>query len=686
MSAIEKQSAAARMAELVAQIRVHDAAYYQQDAPVITDAEYDALRRELEALEAANPDLIAPDSPTQRVGAAPVEAFGKVKHAVPMLSLANAFTREDVEEFLARIRRFLELPEEAVIELVCEPKIDGLSFSARYENGVLVQAATRGDGEIGEDITANIKTIQGFPKQLEGAPSVLEVRGEVYMDKRDFAALNAARMASGEAPFANPRNAAAGSLRQLDPAITASRKLSYFVYGWGECTLGYKFGDTQLDRIVRLNELGFRTFPRTGANSALVATDSLTAVLSYYQAMLETRESLDFDIDGLVYKINRLDWQQRLGQVARAPRWAIAHKFPAEQATTILEAIEIQVGRTGALTPVARLKPVTVGGVVVSNATLHNEDEIARKDIRIGDTVVVQRAGDVIPQVVGVRGQGSGVRSEPYQFPTTCPACGSHAVREEGEVARRCTGGLICPAQIVERLRHFVSRNAMDIEGLGEKHIAALYADSLIQTPADIFTLAQHEGTLKAREGMGEKSVTNLFAAIDRARVVPLNRFIFALGIRHIGEETAKLIARHYGTYDAWRSAMAQEEVLEELDAIDGIGSAVIGALSEFFSEPHNIVMLDALSSQLTITPMEQVADSPVAGKTVVFTGSLPTLSRAEAKAQAESLGAKVASSVSKKTDYVVAGEDAGSKLKDAQTHGITILDEAAWLQLIGRA
>ena len=692
MNTAKKMDAALEIAELTAQIREHDAHYYQKDAPIISDAEYDALRRRLEALENEFPELVHSDSPTQKVGAAPTEAFSKVQHSMPMLSLANAFTEEDVSEFIARIRRFLELPENEPIALVCEPKIDGLSFSARYEDGVLTQAATRGDGEVGEDITRNIKTITGFPSKLENAPHVLEVRGEVYMSKADFAALNAARAKASEPLFANPRNAAAGSLRQLDPTVTAERRLSYFVYGWGDCSAEFQFGKTQLERILKLNILGFRTFPRTGDIATLVSADSMPAVIGYYNDMLKNRGSLAYDIDGLVYKVNRLDWQARLGTVARAPRWAIAHKFPAEQAITTIESIDIQVGRTGALTPVARLKPITVGGVVVSNATLHNEDEIARKDIRIGDQVVIQRAGDVIPQVVKVADsrQPTADRSAPYEFPTVCPVCGSHAEREEGEAVRRCTGGLVCPAQIVERLRHFVSRNAMDIEGLGEKQIEAFYRDQLIQTPADIFQLKQHAEALKQRDGMGKKSVDNLMRSIEKARAVPLQRLIYALGIRHVGEETAKLLARHYGTLGDWLQAMreagdTQSKAAKDLEAIDGIGSTVINALAQFFDEPHNSELLDKLALQITVTPYVPpvTQDSTVAGKTVVFTGTLPTLGRKEAKTQAEALGAKVASSVSSKTDYVIAGAEAGSKLKDAQALGVTILDEAAWLKLI---
>ena len=675
-----------QIAALSAEIRAHDARYYQQDAPSISDAAYDALRQQLEALERAHPELVQPDSPTQTVGAAVAEGFGKVEHRVPMLSLANAFTREDVAEFLARVRRFLELPEDAEIALVCEPKIDGLSFSARFERGVLVQAATRGDGSMGEDITANLKQVAGFPQRLEGAPEVLEVRGEVYMRKDDFAALNDAQDAAGKKRFANPRNAAAGSLRQLDAAVTAQRKLSYFIYSWGE--LSAPLADTQHDSITRLATLGFYTNPRT------VLVHKLEDVLAQYEATQAERAALPYDIDGIVYKVNRLDWQQRLGQVARAPRWAVAHKFPAEQAITRIEGIDIQVGRTGALTPVARLTPVNVGGVLVSNATLHNADEIARLDVRVGDHVVIQRAGDVIPQVVSVR-TDMARGPQPYAFPQTCPACGSPARRAEGEVVLRCTGGLVCPAQLLERLRHFVSRDAMDIDGLGEKQIEAFLRDGLIHSPADIFTLeardAQSLTRLKNREGWGEKSAQKLFAAIDTARTRPLPRFLFALGIRHIGEETAKLIAKHYGTVESWQAAMqaiaaGDPAAREELAAIDGIGNAVLDALAEFFAQAHHQQLVADLLAQLRIAPYQPTVrqDSAIAGKTVVFTGTLARLGRKEAKAHAESLGAKVAGSVSKKTDYVVAGADAGSKLNDAQALGVTVLSEDAWITLTG--
>jgi DNA ligase (NAD+) len=594
------------------------------------------------------------------------------------------------------------------IAFVAEPKIDGLSFSARFEKGKLVRAATRGDGEVGEDITANISQVRDFPPQLTGKdwPDVLEVRGEVYMDKRDFATLNAAQAAKGGKIFANPRNAAAGSLRQLDAMITAQRPLHYFVYGWGE--LSAPLGELFSECLETLGGFGFRVTPKKW----LISEDQKNAaqyydiqnifilkntydIIDYYQKVQALRAGLDFEIDGLVYKVDRLDWQQRLGFVARSPRWAIAHKFPAEQATTVLEAIDIQVGRTGTLTPVARLKPVTVGGVVVSNATLHNEDEIARKDVRVGDTVVIQRAGDVIPQIVRVELEKRPAHSTPYHYPDQCPVCGSAAVREEGEVARRCTGGLICSAQAVERLKHFVSRAAFDIEGLGSKQVEAFWQDGLIKTPADIFTLEARDSDsltpLKNRDGWGGKSAENLFRAIDTARCITLARFIYALGIRHIGQETAKILARHYGSYSQWEASMiplgeGMEEdnpVVADLLSIDGIGKVVVEALHEFFAEPHNREVLEKLEPHLEILDAEKVSgDSPVSGKTIVFTGTLTRMTRAEAKARAEMLGAKVAGSVSAKTDFLVAGEAAGSKLKQATALGVRVLTEDEWIEM----
>jgi len=662
---------------LVKQIRHHDKLYYQKDAPEISDAEYDALRRRLEALEAQFPELQTPDSPTQTVGAAPLETFAKVRHKVPMLSLNNAMSEEEVRDWDERIRRFLGLTEDEEIKYVCEQKIDGLSFSARYENGEFVLGLTRGDGEVGEVITENLKQVRGFPHTLKGKPpAILEVRGEVFMSHKNFKALNETR--DDEEKFANPRNAAAGSLRQLDSSITAERNLQYFVYSWGE--VSERLGNTQSDYMKAFAAFGLKT-------NAHVITLSLEEMMRFYEKRYQERPALDFDIDGVVYKVDRLDWQERLGTVGRAPRWAIAHKFPAEQAKTVLEDIDIQVGRTGTLTPVARLRPVNVGGVMVANATLHNEDEIARKDVRIGDTVIIQRAGDVIPQIVSV--EPSKPRGKhTYHMPDHCPVCGSLAVREEGEVARRCTGGLMCDAQIVERLRHFVSRHALDIEGLGEKQIEAFWRDGLIKTVVDIFHLPEKLEDIESREGWGKKSADNLMAAIETARDVPLEKFIFALGIRHVGEITAKLLARYYGSYGAWIAAMQQlpkgGEALEELDRIDSIGPKVAGAIADFFREPHNVNIVHALAKLLRIKDVEAVAgNSPISGKTVVFTGTLPTLTRPEAKARAESLGAHVASSVSAKTDYVVAGEDAGSKLKKAKELGVQILNEEEWLTLI---
>lgn len=684
MNRAEAQRQIARLSD---EIRAHDKRYYQQDAPTVSDAAYDALRQELERLEQQFPELLRSDSPTQKVGAAAGEGFAKITHSVPMLSLSNAFSEEDVAEFIQRVRNFLELEDDATVELVCEPKIDGLSFSARFEKGVLKYAATRGDGEVGEDVTANIRQVKGFPQRLDGAPDVLEVRGEIYMRKDDFAALNASQAAAGKKLFANPRNAAAGSMRQLDASITAERRLSYFVYSWGE--LSAPLADTQFASIATLKAFGF------AVNDDTTRCDSLDRVMQRYAHARDHRAELAYDIDGYVYKVNRLDWQRRLGQVARAPRWAIAHKFPAEQAVTVIEGIDIQVGRTGALTPVARLSPVNVGGVLVSNATLHNADEIARLGVRVGDSVVIQRAGDVIPQVVKVRDDLPRGHQD-YIFPSTCPACGSHAVREEGEVVVRCTGGLICPAQALERLRHFVGRNAMDIEGLGEKQIAMFMEEDLIRTPADIFTLeardAQGLSRLKHRDGWGEKSAAKLFDAIrDAASNRTLPRFIYALGIRHIGEETAKLLAKHYGSLPSWHAAMramaqGDTSVAEDLHSVDGIGETVLDALREFFAEPQNQQLLEALEAQLRIPDYAPVVrtDSAVAGKTVVFTGTMARLGRKEAKAHAESLGAKVAGSVSGKTDYLVAGADAGSKLKNAQALGVKILSEDEWIALSG--
>jgi DNA ligase (NAD+) len=684
--------AKAELKRLAKEIAEHDERYHGQDAPTISDAEYDELRLRNAAIEERFPELVLAETPSKRVGAAPQEKFGKVQHRVPMLSLGNAFQEKEITEFLGRVRRFLNLPEATEIEVTAEPKIDGLSISLRYENGKLVQAATRGDGAEGENVTANVKTIGDVPEKLNGkAPDVLEVRGEIYMSHKDFAKLNEKQSQDGDRTFANPRNAAAGSLRQLDSSITAARPLRFFAYAWGEAP--ELPGKTQWDVVMGFKRFGFPV------NPLMKLCRSTEELIAHYRSIEERRADLGYDIDGVVYKVNRLDWQGRLGFVSRSPRWAIAHKFAAEKATTVLEGIDIQVGRTGALTPVARLKPVTVGGVVVANATLHNEDEIARKDLRIGDTVTVQRAGDVIPQIVAVIVEKRQRGAKSYEFPKVCPACGSHAEREERDtgktdVVRRCTGGLICPAQRVERLKHFASRNAFDIEGLGDKIIEEFYHDGLIQSPSDIFTLAaRNERSLKKlkdREGWGEASVKKLFDAIDQRRSIALDRFIFALGIRHVGDTTARVLARSYGSAEHFRDQMIaashhDEEALNELNALDGIGPVVAEAITQFFGEGHNIEVVNELLKHVTPTPLAAVAaSSPVSGKTVVFTGALELMTREEAKSMAERLGAKVAGSVSKKTDLLVAGPGAGSKLKEAEKHGVEVIDEAEWFKRVG--
>jgi DNA ligase (NAD+) len=677
--------AGTELADLASEIASHDLAYHQKDAPVISDAGYDELRKRNEAIEALFPALVRSDSPSKKVGAAAASGFSKVTHAQPMLSLGNVFSEDDYSEFIDGVRRFLkELADDPSIplEMVAEPKIDGLSISLRYEKGVFVQAATRGDGMTGEDVTTNIRTLKDFPETLPGdVPDVLEVRGEVYMSGVDFMALNEAQEREGDKVFANPRNAAAGSLRQLDSSITAKRPLSFFAYALGE--VSSPIAETHWGILEKLKNWGFPV------NSETRLCPDIESVLSFYDRLNEQRASLGYDIDGIVYKVNRLDYQDRLGFVSRAPRWAIAHKFPAEQATTVINAIDIQVGRTGALTPVARLEPVTVGGVVVSNATLHNEDEIARKDVRINDTVVIQRAGDVIPQVVEVVMEKRPADSEAYSFPIACPECGSHAVREEGEVARRCTGGLVCPAQAVERLKHFVSRNAFDIEGIGGKHVEGFILDGLITTPADIFRLADHQDEISKKEGWGGKSIENLIASIEDRRIIAVDRFIYALGIPQVGQATAKLLAKQYGSLGAWREAMRAakihgSEAFGDLTNVDGIGPSVAEDLIAFFDEEHNRDVVADLEEQLTIEDYiaPDTSSSLVAGKTVVFTGSLETMSRGEAKAKAENLGAKVAGSVSKKTDYVVIGADAGSKARRAQELGVTCLSEQEWLEM----
>ena len=766
------------LARLAAEIAHHDALYYRQDAPEISDADYDALRQRNAAIEARFPEFIREDSPSKRVGAAPAETFDKVRHRVPMLSLGNAFEDADVTEFDARVRRFLGLATDAKLAFTAEPKIDGLSISLRYDGGRLVEAATRGDGAEGENVTANVMTIKEIPHSLKGkdVPDTIDIRGEIYLAHEDFRQLNERQAAAGEKVFANPRNAAAGSLRQLDATITAARPLRFFAYTWGE--VSKLPADTQHGMVAAFKSWGLPVNPR------MILCHSPEQMLAYYAKTGEERARLGYDIDGVVYKVDRLDLQDRLGFVSRSPRWAIAHKFPAEQATTILRDIEIQVGRTGSLTPVAKLEPVTVGGVVVSNATLHNEDEIARKDVRIGDTVIVQRAGDVIPQVVSVVLERRPQGAKPYHFPHRCPVCDSEAVREtdesgEADVVRRCTGGLVCPAQAKERLKHFVSRLAFDIEGLGEEKIELFFDEGLIRKPADIFTLAARDAAapsrLADRKGFGQKSVDNLFRSIDARRTISLERLLFALGIRHVGETTARDLAKAYGTWEAVKAAIdsagaqrpgrhyqrmigvkglgpkTAETIMQtlgggqaragdlfdhgpptfaaaiagikgvrsssadalaeafpsvadfidtarkgahempgdayrDLASLQGIGEVAADALIDFFHEAHNREAVAALLEHVTVAPYERQATqaSAVTGKTVVFTGTLVRMTRNEAKAQAERLGAKVAGSVSKKTDYVVAGEEAGTKLDKARELGVAVLTEDEWLALIG--
>ena len=755
------------LARLSTELAHHDRLYHQQDAPEISDADYDALKRRALDIEDRFPELTQDDSPSQVVGAAVSSQFAEVRHGVPMLSLDNAFAAEDVRDFEARIRRFLKLPADERVAFAVEPKIDGLSASLRYEDGVLVVGATRGDGRTGEDVTANLRTLSDVPQKLKGSgwPAVIEVRGEVYAPNDGFDAFNQAAEAEGRRTYANPRNFAAGSLRQKDPAITASRPLKFFAYAWGETS--DPFAETQSDALKALESWGFPVNPRS------TRVEGAEALLGLYDRLQADRATLGYDIDGIVYKVDRLDWQQRLGFVSRTPRWAVAHKFPAQQAQTVLEGIDVQVGRTGSLTPVARLHPVTVGGVVVRNATLHNEDEIARKDVRIGDTVILQRAGDVIPQILSVVLEKRPADAKPYVFPTHCPVCGSEAERPEGEVRRRCTGGLICDAQLVERLKHFVGRRAFDVEGLGEKQLVAFHERGWLKEPADIFRLARDAeklDALRAEDGYGETSVANLVAGIDARRVIALDRLIFALGIREIGEQTSLLLARHFGSWTAFHDAaleaasgipspgwtrlaeghgvsprtllivaaadlseadpwpeapidqklalafpgvaaparraltilapdwpaivelarVAREDgpsaTLGEIAGIAGVGPVAARAVAAFFHEPHNRAVVDALIDQLDrVEDAERPkTDTAVAGKTVVFTGALERFTRDEAKARAEALGAKVSGSVSKKTDYLVAGPGAGSKLAEARKHGVTVLTEDEWLALIG--
>ena len=682
----------------------HDRRYYQDDAPTVPDAEYDALRREYGELEAAFPALADAASASKRVGAAPSERFAKHRHRVPMLSLGNAFADEEVAEFVARIRRFLRLGDAVELAVTAEPKIDGLSLTLRYEAGRLVSAATRGDGHEGEDVTANARTVRDIPAELASdPPDVIEVRGEVYLTQADFRLVNERQVAAGKPEIANPRNGAAGSLRQLDAAVTASRPLRFEAYTWGEVSA--MPAPTQSGMVAALRRYGFRT------NPLLRICRSLDEMLAQYRAIEGERAALGYDIDGVVYKVDDLALQERLGFVSRAPRWALAHKFPAQQATTIVDAIEIGVGRTGSLTPVAKLRPVTVGGVVVRNATLHNEEFIkgvgpdgsvlrGGTDIREGDTVTIQRAGDVIPQVLDVLLDKRPPGSERYLFPGTCPACGSIAVREinprtgREDVVRRCTGGLVCPAQAVERLKHFVSRLAYDIEGLGGQRIEEFYRDGLVTRPADIFTLEARDARsltkLDGREGWGRQSARKLFDAITERRRIGLDRFVYALGIRHVGETNARLLARHFGSFDALRAVAARAasgdaDATGELTAIGGLGAVAAEALVDFIREEHNATMLDDLLREVTLEPLEATAStSPVSGKVVVFTGSLERITRDEAKAMAERLGAKVAGSVSAKTDIVVAGPGAGSKLKKAAELGLQVVDEDGWFTLVG--
>ncbi len=684
---MDEATAKRQIANLSMEIRAADEQYYNEDNPSLSDADYDALRKQLIALETEFPHLIAKNSPTQKVGIKPSGRFGKIKHSVPMLSLDNAFNDQDVADFVKRVKRFLSLPSESVLEFTAEPKIDGLSAALRYENGNLVTGATRGDGQVGEDITRNLMTLkEDVPHRLKGDdwPEVVEIRGEVYIEHDAFEAMNAAQAKAGKPEYKNPRNAAAGSLRQIDPSITASRPLRFFAYTWGEVSA--PLSETQMGAVDKMAAWGF------SINPDMQCHKSAEEMIAHYNMIAEKRADLGYDIDGVVYKVNDLALQERLGFVSRAPRWAVAHKFPAEKALTTLEAIDVQVGRTGALTPVARLKPVTVGGVVVSNATLHNEDEIARLGVKIGDKVEIQRAGDVIPQILRIVEDAGG---EAFTLPQECPICGADAVRDIDEktgrqdVVRRCTNGLACPAQAIEGLKHFVSRRAFDIDGLGEKQIALFFELGLIKEPADIFKLPDNRAALQKLEGFGQTSIDNLFAAIEARKTISFQRFLYALGIRHIGQGNAGLMAAHFQT---------QENLLVQLDSlgdrtsqtylsllgIDGVGDAAANAFSQFLTTPENRAVVDRLLSHVKIEPVEAVAaDSPVSGKIVVFTGKLEKFSRDEAKARAQKLGAKVSGSISGKTDYLVAGPGAGSKLTKAQKLGVSVLTEDEWLSLI---
>jgi len=698
---LSEPEARSELKELAALIADHDRLYHEMDQPEITDAEYDALRQRNAAIETRFPGLIRPDSPSQKVGAAPAAGFKKVRHRVPMLSLDNAFTREDIGDWLDGIRNFLREVKDpdVIIAIVCEPKIDGLSCAVRYEQGKLVAAATRGDGVEGEDVTANVRTIANVPKALKGRgwPEVLEVRGEVFMTDGDFLKLNAQQAETGGKLFANPRNAAAGSLRQLDAGITAARPLRFTVHGWGETSA--PLAETQAEASLKLKTWGFQQ--NTPSQVVQIKDADLSGLFAFYSNIQQQRSGLGFSIDGIVCKVDRLDWQRRLGFVSRSPRWAVAWKFPPEQAMTVIEGIQCQVGRSGKITPVAHLKPISVGGVIVRRATLHNADEIERKDIRVGDTVVIQRAGDVIPQVVEALPEQRPKNSTTYRFPTRCPVCGSRLARQAGEVDIYCTGGLICSAQVVERLKHFASRGAFDIEGLGEKNIELFFNKGLIRSPVDIFTLEARDGRqpppLREWEGWGEKSARKLFDAIRRVRSIPLDRFIYALGIRQVGEATARLLAKHYRSLAHWREAMEASqdrtsEAYADLLSISGVGASMVDDILGFMAEPHNREVLEGLTSApsgqvplVAVTEFEPPsAASPIAGMTVVFTGTLEAMSRSEAKAQAEALGANVAGAVSSKTDYVVAGPGAGSKEKKARQLGLAVLTEQQWLELIG--
>ena len=691
ISALTRQEAEKELEYLAQEIKKSDNAYYQNDEPYLTDAEYDKLKHRNFDIEARFPDLVREDSPSKRIGAVVQSKFNKIEHRFPMLSLADVFSIEEVEDFFLSVKRFLNTAEN--IEFMAEPKIDGLSFSARYENGVFVSGATRGDGVTGEDITANLKTIKQLPLKLpDSAPKIMEVRGEVYMAKADFFALNEKNKQENKKLFANPRNAAAGSLRQLDSRITAERNLSIWAYTWGEVSA--KQWSTQKEFFDKLEEWGFPINPLNKI------CNSLKEIEDNFAHIAEIRSSLAYDIDGVVYKVNSLDLQERLGFLTRTPRWAVAHKFPAEQALTRIKNIRVQVGRTGALTPVADLEPVNVGGVMVSHATLHNEDEIKRKDFRIGDEVVVQRAGDVIPQLVEVKFDKRPKDSKPFEFPVICPECGAHAVREENEAIRRCTGGLTCPAQAKERLKHFVSKEAFDIVGLGDKVVEEFFDDGILHNPADIFTLQErnfsapaddlfllstHKGLeLEKREGCGKTSVKNLFSAINERKKISLPRFIYALGVPQVGTATARLLAKNYGSFDNLQSQMIAKQT-EKLVNIDGIGASMASDIVEFFGEQHNLSVIANLRKYVTVEDFaeEEIEGSPISGKTVVFTGTLAKLTRQEAKALAQKYGAKVAGSVSKHTDFVIVGADAGSKAKIASELGIKMLSESEFLQML---